>query len=71
MGSSDLVQSMIGRGKTASAMPWLKVWVVYLAIPFSQGVLSLRLVAQIIEDCKALFGKSSPLSDSSAGGEPL
>jgi len=51
----EVVQSMIGRGKTASAMPWLRVWVVYVAIPFSQGVLGLRLLAQIVEDGKKLF----------------
>lgn len=48
----ELVQSMIARGKTASAMPWLKVWVVYVAVPFSQGVLGLRLLAQIVDDVR-------------------
>lgn len=51
----EVVESMIGRGKTASAMPWLKVWVVYLAVPISQGVLALRIVVQIFENVKKLF----------------
>ena len=51
----EVVQSMIGRGKVASAMPWLKVWVVYLAIPLSQGVLAFRILAQLVGDFKKLF----------------
>lgn len=47
---SELVMSMIARNKTASSIPWLKVWVVYLAIPFSQGVLSIRILLDIIGD---------------------
>lgn len=51
----EVVESMIGRGKTASAMPWLKVWVVYLAIPVSQGVLSIRIFIQMLGDFKELI----------------
>lgn len=59
----EVVSSMMGRGKTASAMPWLKVWLVYLAIPVSQGVLSIRLLLQIGQDVKSLTGAGAPLGD--------
>lgn len=52
---SELVMSMIARNKTASSVPWLKVWVVYLAIPISQGVLSIRILLEIIEDLRRLI----------------
>lgn len=69
----EVVQGMIGRGKTASAMPWLKVWVVYLAIPVSQGVLSLRIIVQIIEDIKQIFrpgkGTDEPLAELKGGAD--
>lgn len=56
----EVVSSMMGRGKTASAMPWLKVWLVYLAIPVSQGILSIRLLLQIGQDVKSLIGVGTP-----------
>jgi TRAP-type C4-dicarboxylate transport system permease small subunit len=48
----EVVQSLIARGKTWTTVPQLKVWVVYLAIPVSQGVLSLRLFFKLIDDVK-------------------
>lgn len=52
---ADLVMSMIARNKTASSVPWLKVWVVYLAIPVSQGILSIRIILEILEDARRLI----------------
>lgn len=51
---SELVMSMMERGKNASSIPWLKTWVVYLAIPFSQGVLGIRVFLNIIKDIRKL-----------------
>lgn len=69
---TGVVLDMIHRGKTASAMPWLKVWVVYLAIPVSQAVLSLRLVAQIVQEVKSIFRRpEDKLTGSGEGGDAV
>ncbi len=70
----EIVQSMIGRGKTASAMSWLKVWVVYLAIPVSQGVLSIRILSQMVQDIKNLIHPEKPTIEpitEATGGDEL
>ena len=61
----EVVAGMIDRGRTSFSMPWLQVWVVYLAIPFSQGVVLVRLLFQMGEDILAL--KRGPV-DKTEGG---
>ena len=60
----EVVQSMMQRGKVASSIPWLKVWVVYLVMPVSQGMLSIRVIAQIAEDIMKIMGRGQ-LADGS------
>lgn len=64
----EVVRSMIARGKVASSIPWLKVWVVYLVMPVSQGILSLRIIAQIIENILQLAGRGNTADPSMEGG---
>ena len=60
----EVVQSMMQRGEVASSIPWLKVWVVYLVMPVSQGMLSIRVIAQIAEDIMKIMGRGQ-LADGS------
>lgn len=51
-----LVEQMITRGNLSGAMR-LPMWIVYLALPVSSFVLSLRLIGQAVEDIKKAIGK--------------
>lgn len=53
---SELVSQMITRGNLSGAMR-LPMWIVYLAVPVSAFMLTLRLIAQIVEDIKKAVGK--------------
>jgi len=61
-----VVEGLILRGKTASALPWLKVWVVYLAIPISQGVLSIRILLDIVQDVLHLIRRDDRAESNAA-----
>ena len=63
-----VVEGLILRNRTASALPWVKVWVVYLAIPVSQGVLSIRIMLDILRDVKHLIRRDRPDPDAVKGG---
>ena len=63
----EVVQSMIQRGKTASAMPWLKVWVVYTVMPLSQGVLSIRIITETIGDILKLVRRDDSIEAAEGG----
>lgn len=47
---ADVIKSAIARGKMASSMPWLPIWTVYLALPFSQAVVGIRVMIKTIQD---------------------
>ena len=64
----DVVSAMFERGRTSFSMPWLHVWVVYLAVPFSQGILTLRLFFQMLDDIKRLIHGTPSAQNSSEGG---
>lgn len=51
-----LVEQMITRGNLSGAMR-LPMWIVYLALPVSSFVLSLRLIGQAVENIKKAIGK--------------
>ncbi len=53
----DLVSSMIQRGNISAAMG-LKLWTIYLALPFSQAIVSLRIIGHIVSDIKAFINPS-------------
>lgn len=63
----EVVQSMIQRGKSASAMPWLKVWVVYTVMPLSQGVLSIRIITETIGDILKLVRRDDSIEAAEGG----
>lgn len=46
----ELLIAMQQRGKMATAVTWLPLWIVYLALPFSQAVLGIRIIIGIVED---------------------
>lgn len=54
---SELVQQMIQRGNVSGAMR-LPMYYVYAALPVSSFILTLRLLGQLVEDCKKMAGKS-------------
>ena len=54
---SELVQQMIQRGNVSGAMR-LPMYYVYAALPVSSFILTLRLLGQLVEDCKKMVGKS-------------
>lgn len=54
---SGLVQQMIQRGNVSGAMR-LPMYYVYAALPVSSFILTLRLLGQLVEDCKKMAGKS-------------
>ena len=54
----DLVQQMITRGNVSSAMR-MPMWIVYIVLPLASGIFTLRLIAQVVQDIKALFGHGS------------
>ena len=54
---SELVQQMIQRGNVSGAMR-LPMYYVYAALPISSFILTLRLLGQLVEDCKKMAGKS-------------
>ena len=54
----DLVQQMITRGNVSSAMR-MPMWIVYIVLPLASGIFTLRLIGQVVEDIKALFGHGS------------
>lgn len=45
-----VIKDAIARGKMASSMPWLPMWTVYLALPFSQAVVGIRVAIKTIQD---------------------
>ena len=53
----ELVQQMIQRGNVSGAMR-LPMYYVYAALPVSSFILTLRLLGQLVEDCKKMAGKS-------------
>ena len=63
-----VVEGLVLRNRTASALPWVKVWVVYLAIPVSQGVLSIRIMLDILRDVQHLIRRDRPDPDAVKGG---
>ena len=54
----DLVQQMITRGNVSSAMR-MPMWIVYIVLPLASGIFTLRLIAQVVQDIKGLFGHGS------------
>ena len=54
----DLVQQMITRGNVSSAMR-MPMWIVYIVLPLASGIFTLRLIGQVVEDIKGLFGHGS------------
>lgn len=53
---SELVGQMIARHNLSGAMR-LPMYIVYIVLPLSAGILCLRLVGQIVGDIKSLFSK--------------
>lgn len=51
----DLVFSMMSRGNKSVALR-IPMWIIYSALPFSQLVVALRIVGNIVEDVRGLFG---------------
>ena len=49
---------MITRGNVSSAMR-MPMWIVYIVLPLASGIFTLRLIAQVVQDIKALFGHGS------------
>lgn len=54
---SELVQQMIQRGNVSGAMR-MPMYLVYAVLPISSFILTLRLLGQLVEDCKKMVGKS-------------
>jgi TRAP-type C4-dicarboxylate transport system permease small subunit len=54
---SQLVLQMAARGNVSGAMR-LPMYIVYTALPLSALILCLRLVGQLVKDCKALVYSS-------------
>lgn len=66
---TSVVGAMIRRGKMAYSMPWLKVWLVYLAVPVSQGVLAVRLLIQMVDDVRNLINGEDGSLNAVEGGD--
>ena len=47
---TEVVAAMMRRGKMATSLPWLPLWIVYFSLPFSQAVLAVRVIAGIAAD---------------------
>ena len=56
----ELVQQMISRGNVSSAMR-MPMWIVYIVLPLASGIFTLRLLAQVVQDIKGLFGRNIKL----------
>lgn len=50
----DLVMSMMSRGNKSVALR-LPMWIVYSSLPFSQLIVALRLIGNIVSDARKLF----------------
>lgn len=53
----DLVMSMKARGNSSTALK-IPMWIVYASLPFSQLVVGLRIIGQIVTSVKKLGGGS-------------
>ena len=53
----DLVMSMKARGNSSTALK-IPMWIVYASLPFSQLVVGLRIIGQIVTSVKELGGGS-------------
>lgn len=42
------------KGARAASLPWLKMWVAYITIPLGYGLMSIRLVEQLIAQIKEI-----------------
>lgn len=65
----EVIKNAIARGKMASSMPWLPVWIVYLALPFSQGVVAIRVALKTIIDIVRLAHGETEFTPSTDGTE--
>ena len=61
----DLVASMMSRGNKSVALR-LPMWIVYSSLPFSQLIVSLRLIGSIVSDAGKLFGHQKPGEEEAA-----
>lgn len=57
----QLVAQMYARGNVSSAMR-LPMYIVYIVLPVSSAVLSLRLLARLVEDVKKLINKNKEVA---------
>lgn len=47
---TQVVAGMMRRGKMATSLPWLPLWIVYFSLPFSQAALGVRVIVGIVAD---------------------
>ncbi len=66
---TEVVTSMMRRGKMATSLPWLPLWIVYFALPFSQAVLGIRLIIEIGKDIARMRRGESFYPDDAAPAE--
>lgn len=57
----QLVAQMYARGNVSSAMR-LPMYIVYIVLPLSSAILSLRLLGRLVGDIKALFHKNKEVA---------
>lgn len=51
----DLVLSMMSRGNKSVALR-IPMWIIYSSLPFSQLVVTLRIIGHMVENVRSLFG---------------